>query len=203
MTGTLFEVLPNSATTSTPSETALRSTTGGEDRVYEALHHLPVSTMNLLVLSYRHSPDTWLQQWREHGGTVPQEFGFIRCGATTRSTASSEQHRETGRFPSRVEVVPDPADVSTLKEYIRAYFNKWTGNGQQTVIYLDSLAPVLQSLGLDATYKFLHILTGRIKSINGYGYYLMRPEADNPELDNLLRDLVDEWIELSETAICR
>lgn len=203
MTNLLFEIVPPSPATTTPLDADPASADGVKDGVYDVLSRVPPSDMNLLVLSYQSSPDTWLDNWQKQVEAFPQEIGFIRIGETTRASATSEKRSVHGDSSFLVEGLADPTDLTGLKDLIRAYLDEWVNDDQQTVIYLDSLTPLLRAVGLTTTYRFLHILTDRIKSVGGYGYYPVESKADTPELADLLYELADNRITLTESAQCR
>lgn len=196
MTCQLFEVTPSSPTTK-DSRTPVSK--DSSDVIGQISSHVPPSAMNLLVLSYRSVPDAWFQNWQRRAETLPQELGFIRIGETIRSASTDAPVTEIRGPPSLVEALPDPADVTGLKGIIRAYLDEWADNSHQTVIYLDSLALLVRSVGLDTAYSFLHTLTGRIRSVNGFGYYRMQSSAENREIADLFRDLADNHLGLTNS----
>lgn len=196
MTYQLFEVTPSSSTTKDSRNSVSKSPS---EVIGEISSHVPPSAMNLLVLSYRSFPDAWFHNWQRQAETLPQEVGLIRIGETIRSAPTDTSVTEIREPPSFVEALPNPADVTGLKGTIRAYIDEWTDNSHQTVIYLDSLAPLVRSVGLNNAYSFLHTLTGRIRSVNGFGYYRVQSSTENREIADLLRNLADNHLELTNS----
>lgn len=155
--------------------------------------------MNLLVLSYRKSPDGWLRDWQQHTETLPQELRCVQIGATTRGSETSDSPTLKSKSPSPVEMLASPTDLPGLKEHIRVHLKRWAKNGNRTVVYLDSLEPLLQAVGLVDAHAFLHALTGRIRSVDGYGYYQLQSKTDYPEIVDLLVELTDNQIDLDDS----
>lgn len=160
----------------TPHAVASDSTTSIPESADSVLDVLPSrvrpSAMNLLVLSYRVAPDAWFRRWKEQVETLPDEVGFVRIGGLTRATTASNA-RNTGARTRRspVATLSRPDDVTGLKDAIRRYVADWEDNDRRTVVYLDSVVALVRSVGLETAHRFLHTLTGRVRSIDGYGYY--------------------------------
>lgn len=152
---------------------------------------------NLLVVSYRDDPDAWLQRWRTQVGSLPAEFGFVRVGETTRSAAATGG-RATGRTLPLVAAVSDPTDLTGLGIRVSEYLEAWAGNGHRTVIWFDSLTALLQFVELDRAYRFLHVLGGRIKSVDGRGYYLLDPSAHDDRTIAVLQALADDSVAIAD-----
>lgn len=197
--GKLFEVGPDSPTPN-PSNSAPTDADCARDGIRPLLRQVSPSGMNLLVLSYQKSPDSWLRDWQQHTERLPQELGFVRIGATTRGSGTIDGPTRKPKSPSPVETLTSPADLLGLKEHIRTYLDRWAKNGHRTVVFLDSLESLLQSVGLVDAHAFLHALTNRIRSVGGYGYYQLQSKTDNPEIVDLLVELTDNQINLDDPA---
>ena len=152
---------------------------------------------NLLVVSYRDDPDAWLQRWRAQVGALPGEFGFVRVGETTRSAAAAGG-RAAGRTLPLVAAVSDPTDLTGLGIRMSEYLEAWAGNGRRTVIWFDSVTTLLQFVDLDRAYRFLHVLSGRVKSVDGRGYYLLDPSAHDDRTIAVLQELADDSVALED-----
>ena len=152
---------------------------------------------NLLVVSYRDDPDAWLQQWRTRAGSLPAELGFVRVGETTRSAAATGGPTARGTLPM-VDGVSDPTDLTGLGICVSEYLEAWAGNGNRTVIWFDSLTTLLQFVDLDRAYRFLHVLSGRVKSVDGRGYYLIDPSAHDDRTIAIFQELADDAVDLAD-----
>lgn len=152
---------------------------------------------NLLVVSYRDDPDAWLQRWRTRAGTLPAELGFVHVGETTRSAAAAGGRATGGTLPL-VAAVSDPTDLTGLGIRVSEYLEAWAGNGRRTVVWFDSVTTLLQFVDLDRAYRFLHVLSGRVKSVDGRGYYLLDPSAHDDRTIAVLQELADDSVPLAD-----
>ncbi|MFC7078861.1 DUF7504 family protein [Halorussus caseinilyticus] len=192
---------------SSPSNTLLEASTVPEsatEEVFDALAR-PAET-NLLVVSYRDTPDAWLRDWRGFGGDLPSEVGFVHVGNATRSGAVSGATRTTGGpsssddGPSVVKAVSDPTDLARVGVTASEYLETWEDNARQTVVYLDSLTALLESVAFDRAFEFFHVLAGRVESVDGRGYYLLDPTAHDHRSLSAVRELADAVVDLDATS---
>lgn len=188
-----------------PSNTLLgvsASPPGVPSEVYDAVGR-PTET-NLLVLSYRIGPDEWLRDWRNRVGELPAEVGFVNVGEMTRSAASQSSASACSLTPGDTmplaEAISDPTDLATLGVRASEYLETWDGNSQQTVVVLDSLTCLLEAVDLDRAFRFLHVLAGRVESVDGRGYYLLNHDAHDDQSVSIVRELADDTVGLGEPA---
>ncbi|MFC4451472.1 DUF7504 family protein [Halorussus aquaticus] len=161
---------------------------------------------NLLVVSYRRSPDVWLRHWRTNVGELPPEVGFVHVGETTRSSAtvSSETSSTTRSLPSAdaapfVKTVSDPTDLTSVGVRASEYLETWDGNGRRTVVCFDSVTALLDTAALDRAFRFLHVFAGRIESVDGRCYYLLDPSPHDEQSLSAVRELADAVVDLDAT----
>lgn len=63
-------------------------------------------------------------------------------------------------------------------------------------VCFDSLRPLIEEFGEERVFKFLHILTGRIRSTSGMGHFHLQVESDDLVVDKFA-ELFDAVIELT------
>lgn len=170
--------------------------TDAETAVYEVLRDSPPAETNLLVISYRSDPDEWLAEWQTHGGAIPADFGFIHVGDMARSAAAPASGTPAQAAPHFVTGISDPTDLTGLGIQISEYLEQWAGTDRQTIVYFDSVTVLLQFAELDRVYRFLHVLAGRIKSVEGHAYYRLDPNAHDVQTLSTVQNLLDNTIEL-------
>lgn len=170
-----------------------------EDGVFGTLTESPSET-NLLVVSYLDGPDEWLPDLRAYAETLPADVGFVRVGETTRSAATATANvAPDSRFPA-VNAVSDPADLTGLGILVSEYFERWAETDRRTVLYVDSVTALLQFVELDQAYRFLHVLGGRVRSVDGTAYYRLDPDAHESRTLAVLRNLMDSVVDLTPDA---
>ncbi|WP_135854291.1 DUF7504 family protein [Halorussus salinus] len=192
---------------SSPSNTLLEGPVSPEDVTPEVCDVLgrPAET-NLLVISYSDDPDAWLRNWRRTAGERPAEFGFVNVGVTTRSTASASspsstcRSAPTARSPSPDDTLPvaaavsDPADLATVGVRASEYLETWREEDRRSVVLLDSLTALLDAVALERAARFVHLLGGRIESVDGRGYFLADPADHDDAALGVLREHVDSVV---------
>lgn len=190
-----------------------------ESAVFDVLDRSEAT--NLLVLSYRDSPDAWLRNWQATVGDLPEEVGFVHVGVKTRSTSaapgspiptslastsspsppsSSSPSPDSGLGGTVVplaDAVSDPTDLARLGVCASEYMEAWEGNDRETVVFLDSLTQLLEHVDLSRAFSFLHVLAGRIESVDGRGYYLLDPSAHDDESLGVVRELADAVVNVA------
>lgn len=163
--------------------------------VHEILSQSPPAETNLLVISYRQGPDAWLADWQTHVGQLPADLAFIHVGEIARSTATPTTGATTPPF-GFVDAVGDPADLTGLGIRVSERLKRWETNDNHTVVCLNSLTALLQFVELNRAYRFLHVLSGRVTSVDGHAYYRFDPDAHDPQTIAILQSLVDTAIEV-------
>jgi hypothetical protein len=160
---------------------------------------------NLLVVSYRDGPDEWLRNWQQHVGQLPAEVGFVNVGELTRSaSASLSASGGPSRSPTPDDTLPlaatfeEPADLAAVGVRASEYLETWDGNGNQTVVVLDSVTGLLEAVSLDRAFKFLHVLAGRVESVDGRAYFLLDPAAHDDRSLSTVSELADAAVGLGD-----
>jgi len=159
-----------------------------------------------LVISYSRDSDAWLRNWRRTTGERPPEFGFVNVGVTTRSAASAPKSGPTARSaltarsPSPGDTLPvaaavsDPTDLATVGVRASEYLETWREEDRRSVVLLDSLTGLLDAVSLDRAARFVHLLGGRIESVDGRGYFLADPVDHDDASLGVLREHVDSVV---------
>jgi hypothetical protein len=160
---------------------------------------------NLLVISYRDDPDEWLRDWQHHVGEFPAEVGFVTVGEMTRSvSASLSTSGGPSRSPTPDDALPftatveDPADLTAIGVRASECLETWAGNGNRAVVVLDSVTGLLDAVSLDRAFEFLHVLAGRVESVDGRAYFLLDPAAHDDRSLSAVRELADHAVGLGD-----
>lgn len=156
---------------------------------------------DLLVVSYHQTPDDWIRSWRDQGGERPAELGYIYVGDAMRSAAGTQTSTTTAQRPNAVTGVPDPCDLTELGIRISEYLEAWDGNGHSTRVYVDSLTSLLQyTEDVETAFKFLHVLVGRVRTVDADAYYTITPDAHSDRTMAKFLSLFDTAIESGDAA---
>jgi hypothetical protein len=167
--------------------------TDAEARIYSLLGESPFQT-ELLVISYRDGPDSWLADWKRHVGQLPADLGFIHVGEATRSAVASSSETATQSLDGFVAGVGNPADLTGIGIQMSKYLERWAETDNNIIVYFDSLTALLQFVDLDDAFQFLHVFSGRVKSVAGQAYYRLDPEAHDKQTIATLQNLMTDSI---------
>jgi len=154
---------------------------------------------NVLWVSYTKSPDQQLRRWREHADDRPAEMGMVSVEDSTRSVAADSGGGASLPGPDApVETVTSPNDLTGLGIRITEYLSDWEENDNRTVVCFDSLTALLQYVELDTAYEFLHIITGRMASMDAFAHFHMDPEAHDEQTVEIITSLMDAVVDVDE-----
>lgn len=151
---------------------------------------------NLLVVTYRDTPDEWYRRWTKNIGEQPQEIGMVSVGEATRSTAAGMPVARGNGLPSDSPVVSVPAtDLTELGIAVNRYIAEWGDNRYRTVLCFDSLSAMLQWTDLETAFRFLHVLTSRLDSVDAIAHFHCDPTVHDETVLRTLSQLFDQIID--------
>lgn len=144
---------------------------------------------NVLCVTASGSPDEAVEAWDQHAGAPrPAKFGFIDIGAKTRSAA-----RAAGDPADDLSVltVDHPGDLIGIEITRSRYQTAWAGDGNQLVVCVDSLNPIVEHVSLERAFRFLNTLTGRFRAAEAVAHYHIDPSDLDERTLNALKGLFD------------
>lgn len=138
----------------------------------------PPSREDVLVIAFEESPDAWLEAWDAHtGDDRPAALGFVAVGERERSTAASGAASPDRPRPVTVMPVAGAGNLTDIGVSFTELFSLWGGDGNQVVVCVRSLTPLIHSTDLRRTYRFLHIMTGQVQTGGARAHYHLDPAA--------------------------
>lgn len=160
----------------------------------------PPAGEDVLFVSLVDSPDERLADWRSRAGDgAPAKVGFVNVADTTRSAASTAARGAPspgGPDELTVRTVSSTGDLTDIGIEVSRFLAEWDGDGHRTVVCFDSLTTLLQYVDLQRAFRFLHVLTGRVRATDGLAHYHLDPTAHDERTTNTLKTLFDglaEW----------
>jgi len=198
------ETLPNQLAAAN-STLLLNSSFADGENCAQLLHPDAAADTNVLWVSFTKSPDQQLRRWREHADGQPAEMGIVSVEDSTRSVAADAGAPATGgpslpETNAPIETVTSPNDLTGLGIRITEFLTDWAENDNRTVVCFDSLTALLQYVELETAYEFLHILTGRLASVDAFAHFHMDPEAHDSQTIEILTGLMDGVVEVDEAG---
>ena len=98
-----------------------------------------------------------------------------------------------------VEYVSSPADLTGLGIAVSEQLRRIVeSDAERTRVAFYSLSTLLMYAELETVFRFLHVLTGRVDSIDGLGVFAIDPSTHEESTVNTLKQLFDGMIELRE-----
>lgn len=142
-----------------------------------------------LLITTEQSADERLDALRPYTDEPFDETTIIVVGDQVRSNDSSEPSaQQVGDETVVIEALHDPMDLTRLGVLI----NKYMGEGERPpVICFHTLNGILQFVGIEKMFRFLHILQARVRSVGGQAHYQIDPESVEDQAVSTLRSLFD------------
>jgi len=115
----------------------------------------------------------------------PDRFGQVEVGdGGTRSAAGATTGTAGtdvgGITPAWYSTVPDPDDLPTLAREIDEHLRRLAALNDGVALHFDSLTRYLDSLDGPRLFRFLHVLTARVRSLDGVSCFYLPASAAGP-----------------------
>ncbi len=163
---------------------------GGRGRTIsnKLLSQTPPEKTNVLAITYTSTPQEWVNKWMETTAAEPVRGGIVSVGQAEGDVEGPAWAVKTVENPGDLtgvgielsELLSGMATASQDDEYIAVSF--------------DSITSLLQYADLQRAFRFLHVVTGRVKTIGGTGFYNLDPEAHDKQTVATLKGLFDAVI---------
>lgn len=105
------------------------------------------------------------------------------------------------REDDRIKYASSPVDMTgigiQLSEFLEAFYKD--RNIKKNRIMLHSLSTLLMYSDLQTVFRFLHVFTGRIQSVDGLGLFCIDSTAHDAQTLNTLKQLFDGVVETDES----
>lgn len=169
---------------------------GGQgDEVCDRLLTLtPPSETNILVVTFADTPQEWVDDWMDSVGVSPVRGGIVSIGQAEAAVDD----------PSwAVQTVENPSDLTgigiELSELLSGIATA-AEEDENLVVCFDSITSLLQYADLQRAFRFLHVVTGRVKTADGVGHYHLDPEAHDQQTLATLKGLFDAVVEVEQDS---
>lgn len=151
------------------------------------------SRTNYLSVTFDDSPDRLLDRWRRHvAPELPTRVGIVASGGVSRSTTADSGATASAARPGvDVATVPSPGDLTGLGVCISRFLGEWDGDGNRTLVCVDSLTTVLQYVETETAFRFLHTLLARCRSAGATVHAHITPDAHDERTVRTIESLFD------------
>ncbi len=158
---------------------------GAPDVVYRILAQAPQAAERVVLVTTEAEAGTVVERYQSVLADPEALDHLFVVDAST-----SGMSRDVGPLsPTHVEAAASPADITGIGIGIT---NHLRSIGTDRVrLGLVSLSPVLERLGAERTFAFLHVLTGRVRQHGHLGTFVVDPTRHETEHVDVLRSLTD------------
>lgn len=142
-----------------------------------------------LVVSTNEDAVGIIEDVEDRLGRLPKDLRLVDC--------VSEQQGAISLPPDQVEYVSSPADLTGIGIGVSEQLRRFAQSDvDRTRVAFYSLSTLLMYAELETVFRFLHVLTGRIDSIDGVGVFAIDPTTHEESTVNTLKQLFDGMVEL-------
>jgi len=164
----------------------------GDEACLDLLSRTPPGETNTLSITYTDTPQEWVDRWTDDVGTTPVRGGIVAIG---RADASVDAPAWA------VRTVENPADLTgigiELSELLSGMANA-ADDDEHIAVCFNGITSLLQYADLQRAFRFLHVVTGRIKTVDGVGHFHLDPEAHDSQTLATLKGLFDAVVEVDD-----
>ncbi|MFC4450162.1 helix-turn-helix transcriptional regulator [Halorussus aquaticus] len=154
----------------------------------------PPEDANVAAVTYTPPPETWISDWKKYIERLPDELAFIHA-----NTVETTGDHDESELPPDVSVARvDPNQPMDIIAPLSEQLTRWNGNGNQTLVSVQTLTILLEYVDFDTAFRYLHILTHRVRAADAIGFYQMDPDIHDEETINTLKTLFDAVVEVSD-----
>ncbi len=126
----------------------------------------------------------------DRGGDHPERIRLVDC-------VSDQQDIGDALSPDQVEFVSSPADLTGIGIGVSEQLRRFAeADFARNRLAFYSLSTLLMYSELETVFRFLHVITGRVESIEGLGVFTIDPTTHDRSTINTLKQLFDGMIEL-------
>jgi len=111
-----------------------------------------------------------------------------------------QQGMSEARDDAQVRYTSSPVDMTGVgikfSELLEEFYERQ--GVEHNRVFLDSLSTLLMYSDLQTVFRFLHVFTGRVQSVDGLGLYAIDSSAHDDKTMNTLKQLFDGVVETYE-----
>ena len=146
---------------------------------------------DVVAISYTQPPNEWISAWKAYVGDVPRRSAFVKGG----SVVDDADHEFDRVFSA------DPADPMSVVVPVEKQLAAWESTGADTVVSLQTLSVLLQYSDPDTVFRYLNLVTHKVRAVSARGYYQMDPELHDEATLNALKVLFDTVERISKDEL--
>jgi hypothetical protein len=166
----------------------------GNDICLDLLTRSEPGRTNVLTITYTESPGEFVSRWSDGVGDPPARGGIVSVGEADASVSGANW---------TVRGVENPSDLTGIGIELSELLSNMAaaaGDDEAVAVCFNNLTSLLQYADLQRVFRFLHVVTGRVKTIGGIGHYHIDPDAHDKQTLATLKGLFDAVVEVGENG---
>lgn len=155
-----------------------------------------------IYVSTKHTGEKVEEWYEERGldlGGYKGLYGIVDCvSKTLRMDLSVQETEVMKRVSSAMDLTGISIEINNLLEEF------WMRRRLRRIrVIIDSLSTLLMYSNLQTVYRFLHLITGRVRSTDAVGLYIIEEGMHEPNIINTLKQLSEGVLEIKEEGELR
>lgn len=150
----------------------------------------------LAAVLYERSGTSFVEDLARSGAECPDDVRVLDVGETLRSTSRAADHED----PSSTTIVGNVAhvdDVTRVERELERYLEEWAPSPGPSILYVDSLSPLLGTVDAPLVGDFLERLTRTLRRWDALGVVQVETARHDERTVSGLGHRVDATIELA------
>jgi KaiC/GvpD/RAD55 family RecA-like ATPase len=147
-----------------------------------------------IIVTTKDTADRVLENYRTRTDIESAPIAIVDC--VTRQQGVSDAVED-----ERVKYASSPVDMTgigiKLSEVLQEFYQE--RNIERNRVMLHSLSTLLMYSDLQTVFRFLHVFTGRVQSVDGLGLFAIDASAHDDQTMNTLKQLFDGVITTTES----
>ncbi len=166
--------------------------TGKKVILNHIMYHGAVKNENGVIAVNTYEPATRFLEWfRENKLALPaSRIGMVDC--ITKMMGGEANENDT------IKIASSPVDLTMIGVKINQFFEKFfkINKAKNIQLNINSLSTLLMYSNIKTVFKFLHVVTGRVKAAGGLGVYVIESGVHDMLAVASLNQLFDGVIEV-------
>lgn len=155
----------------------------------DALTESPPAETQVLAVTYTSQPAEWVRAWDERVGQQPAGGAVLTVG----QPETGFEHDSW--LSSTVEKPNDLTAIGIELSNLLSELADDAGPDERLSVCFDSVSSLLQYVDLQQVFRFLHVVTGRVRKADARCYYHLNPTAHGQQAMATLGGLFDTTVE--------
>ncbi|WP_259133772.1 RAD55 family ATPase [Methanosalsum natronophilum] len=164
----------------------------GKNEVINSILYTGLQENNSGIIVSTGDPGEKIIEWFEENDLSIENspVGIVDCVTKTLGLGAPDTYN--------IKRVASPVDLTGIGVKISHFFDEFMNkqNIQQTRLCINSLSTILMYSNIQTVFRFLHVFTGRVKSSNSFGLYVVEDEMHDARTIATLKQLFDGMIEI-------